>query len=203
MYEHIENGVVKKFPLRLNKKIYYVNGQMENGDLDMAVYQIISFNSESRAKLYEEGEEYGILSSNENEVSIYYNYNGEKGISYRTERSVLLDRRIKGQGNKNFERKSRNNGKRISKDDEIRRRRKIINENGNLLVVYHGAENDFNIFDHSKIGKSSGHSYGYGFYFIADKEIANSYGNSKEYYLDIKKLISDSKKIIENNIGKE
>lgn len=73
---------------------------------------------------------------------------------------------------------------------------KVVDENGNLLVVYHGTPNDFTVFDHNKIGKSSGHSYGYGFYFIADKEIANSYGESKEYYLNIKKPISNSKKTL-------
>ena len=64
---------------------------------------------------------------------------------------------------------------------------KIIDKDGNLLVVYHNSDTDFNVFDKNKIGSNNGSSFGRGFYFATYQDLANDYGTiQKEYYLNIK-----------------
>ena len=80
---------------------------------------------------------------------------------------------------------------------------KVRDENGNLLVVYHGTDADFNVFDFGKAGKN-GRAEGYGFYFSDDKEITGKYGDrQKEVYLDIKKpMYSDKKTLTKSELKK-
>lgn len=66
---------------------------------------------------------------------------------------------------------------------------KVVDENGEPLVVYHGSNKKFNVFKNSEDG-----SFGKGIYFDADKNIANGYTdkydtNSTIYnvFLNIKK----------------
>ena len=66
---------------------------------------------------------------------------------------------------------------------------KVVDENGEPLVVYHGSNKKFNVFKNSEDG-----SFGKGIYFHADKNIANGYTdkydtNSTIYnvFLNIKK----------------
>jgi GNAT superfamily N-acetyltransferase len=56
------------------------------------------------------------------------------------------------------------------------------------LNAYHGSENDFDTFDLSLTGTSSGNKgfLGEGIYFSTEKERAEAYGNVKEYTLDLK-----------------
>ncbi len=66
--------------------------------------------------------------------------------------------------------------------------------NGNLLAVNHGTNEDFHVFDFSRIGKN-GKAEGYGFYFSDDPEITSRYGGiQKEVYLNITKPLSQTKK---------
>lgn len=72
---------------------------------------------------------------------------------------------------------------------------KIKDRNGLLMTVYHGTNNDFNIFDKQYVSKNTKNAgfYGDGFYFTPDKESARQYGkSSKEVYLDIKNPFSFS-----------
>lgn len=66
----------------------------------------------------------------------------------------------------------------------------VLDKNGNLLVMYHGSKNDFNVFDKSKIGTATGTPvYGDGFYFSEARNDAKGYAdNGKLYkcYLNIK-----------------
>lgn len=68
---------------------------------------------------------------------------------------------------------------------------KIRDEEGNLLVCYHGSENDFDEFKQELIG-SGNHSlsnvglFGKGFYFSNHDYIASNYGKVNAYYLNIK-----------------
>lgn len=58
---------------------------------------------------------------------------------------------------------------------------KVVDENGEPMVVYHGTNNEFNIFEvgHGTKGK--------GFFFTDSKEMAESYGeNVKEVFLNIR-----------------
>lgn len=64
---------------------------------------------------------------------------------------------------------------------------KVVDENGEPLVVYHGSEEDFDVFDISFFGKTDMGDRGRGFYFTPDKDVAEKYGvNVKSYFLNIK-----------------
>lgn len=75
---------------------------------------------------------------------------------------------------------------------------KVVDENGEPLVVYHGTPGgEFNIFDYDRIG-NLGRMEGQGFYFATDKGMAQSYmgkdGHLMEVYLDIEKPMSVKQK---------
>ena len=57
---------------------------------------------------------------------------------------------------------------------------KIIDDNGNPKIVYHGTNQKFNVFDISKIAYNSGNygHYGYGFYFSEEIKEAQIYGSN-------------------------
>lgn len=87
---------------------------------------------------------------------------------------------------------------------------KVVDENGNLTVVYHGSPNKFTVFDAEKIGTRAS-AEGYGFYFTDNLEKAEGYhkkdGNVMEGYLDIQNPLSleevtikrsELKKLLEN-----
>lgn len=76
---------------------------------------------------------------------------------------------------------------------------KVVDENGNLKVVYHGSPAEFYTFSLEYLG-TNGTNEGYGFYFTDSKHIADGYsqrgqnpGKLFEVYLDIKKPLSDTK----------
>ena len=64
---------------------------------------------------------------------------------------------------------------------------KIVDENGEPFVAYTGTQGDFNTFN-SKYSKTASK----GFFFTVDKEVAKSYGNVKEVFLNIKNLKEES-----------
>lgn len=76
---------------------------------------------------------------------------------------------------------------------------KVVDADGNLLVMYHGTRADFNTFDMNKSGQNyegDWSAFGRGFYFTPNQEAANDFssaaieGNSKnvkEVYLNITK----------------
>ena len=71
-------------------------------------------------------------------------------------------------------------GNRLTSDQqEYFKDSKVRDENGNLLVVYHGTDADFDVFDFMKAGKN-GRAEGYGFYFSDDKEITTRYGENQK-----------------------
>lgn len=57
---------------------------------------------------------------------------------------------------------------------------KVVDKNGNPLVVYHGSNAEFDTFDIEKIGSNSGNfgHLGFGFYFSTDIREAEGYGNN-------------------------
>lgn len=67
---------------------------------------------------------------------------------------------------------------------------KVVDQNGDPMIVYHGTNDDVEIFDKNLIGSSSknmGH-YGKGFYFSTNKNESKLYGeNIIQAYLSIKK----------------
>lgn len=81
---------------------------------------------------------------------------------------------------------------------------KVVDESGNLKVVYHGSTAHFTEFSLKYLG-TNGTAEGYGFYFTDKKNIAEAYshgteaqrhqgadGKLFEVYLDIKKPLSDT-----------
>lgn len=67
---------------------------------------------------------------------------------------------------------------------------KVLDENGEPLVVYHGSKEQFTIFDISKFGKTDSGSLGKGFYFTNNKAHAEKYGDTIEVFLNIKNPVS-------------
>lgn len=57
---------------------------------------------------------------------------------------------------------------------------KVVDENGEPLVVYHGSPEFFDVFDFGKLGKHGASNARKGFCFVSNKELADSYG----YYWD-------------------
>ena len=63
---------------------------------------------------------------------------------------------------------------------------KVVDENGEPLVVYHGSEESFDTFDITHFGKTDNGDRGRGFYFTPNPNIASRYGSIKAFYLNIK-----------------
>ena len=63
---------------------------------------------------------------------------------------------------------------------------KVIDENGEPLVVWHGSDKDYNIFDKDKTYNSRGYLKITGFYFTTNKKEAKEYGKPKSYFLNLK-----------------
>ena len=70
----------------------------------------------------------------------------------------------------------------------------VRDENGNLLVMYQGASEDFTVFDRKK--SSYANLYGRGFYFTKSENHASLYGNTRAYYLNIKHPVSTTETTI-------
>lgn len=71
---------------------------------------------------------------------------------------------------------------------------KVRDENGNLLVMYQGASEDFTVFDRKK--SSYANLYGRGFYFTKSEKHASQYGDTRAYYLNIKHPVSTTETTI-------
>ena len=88
------------------------------------------------------------------------------------------------------------NGDRIAKSEQALRNfykwfgdSKVVDEQGRPLVVYHGTNAEFDIFDVKKQGKNDTVFFGRGFYFTPNKKVAEHYANNKivmPVYLNIK-----------------
>lgn len=76
---------------------------------------------------------------------------------------------------------------------------KVVDENGVPLIVHHGSNADFEIFDSKFIGQN-GTAIGQGFYFTSDENYAHGYGdNVKSFYLNIRKPLSKNELTITYN----
>jgi hypothetical protein len=82
------------------------------------------------------------------------------------------------------------NGNKLSAEQiEFFKNSKIVDENNNLMVVFHGSPLDtITSFDKNKIGARCGKSnlqFGSGFYFTRYEGSAGFYGNTFAFYLNI------------------
>jgi len=96
------------------------------------------------------------------------------------------EKQSRSNGNGNIEESSRNSRGQFSLKDsagntltqeqaEFFKDSKVRDENGNLLVVYHGSDADFTVFDKNKIGQNYSQSIG-GFFFTDKQRSAEFYG---------------------------
>lgn len=84
---------------------------------------------------------------------------------------------------------------------------KVVDENSNPRVVYHGSNAQFTVFDTAKIGSTTGTADGRGFYFTTDKDYARGYvtpsGKLFGVFLNIDNPLSyDSKTITKAQLKK-
>lgn len=67
---------------------------------------------------------------------------------------------------------------------------KVVDEDGNPMICYHGTDSDFKSFDKNKIGKNHWQSksdiHGGGFFFVDKERYASHGGIIKKVYLSIK-----------------
>ena len=68
---------------------------------------------------------------------------------------------------------------------------KIVDENGEPMVVYHGSPNEFAIFDENRVGTNAGGNGAFYFSESADERGMNdsgasTYGNVREFFLNVK-----------------
>ena len=67
------------------------------------------------------------------------------------------------------------------------------------MIVYHGSPNEFDKFDHEKIGSSNATSLGRGFYFTMDKIRAKGYGkHTRKFEITIKKPVNQECRTIDS-----
>lgn len=60
---------------------------------------------------------------------------------------------------------------------------KVVDENGEPLVVYHGSKNSWEVYDKSKFKRDQ---FGRGIYLTADKSNAENYGSAREFFINSK-----------------
>ena len=81
---------------------------------------------------------------------------------------------------------------------------KVVDENGEPLVVYHSTNNDFTMFDLNKIG-SNGLALGPSFYFTNSKNVSSAWGNkviSAYLKMDNPTLSAEKKTITKGQVSK-
>lgn len=98
----------------------------------------------------------------------------------------IIDGKVGGKSTNDYmNEKIRNKGKGLSKEQQdFFKNSKVRDKNGNLEVVYHGTNNEFEFFDIAKVGENFFQSER-GFYFTNSKYTAKTYGKKiKEVYLN-------------------
>lgn len=78
----------------------------------------------------------------------------------------------------------------------------VRDENGELLMVYHGSQSKFTVFSHNKMGRN-GNAHGRGFYFTELRSLAEGYegegGQLLKGYLNIEKPLSEEEVTIKKH----
>lgn len=86
-------------------------------------------------------------------------------------------------------------GRELSKaQQEYFKNSKVRDEQGRLLVMYRGDQENFTVFDRKKSSYSN--LYGRGFYFTNSASHAGQYGIAKPFYLNITKPVSTTERTI-------
>lgn len=189
-----------------------VNYQNKNGLIRVVIREFTNDNSLNDKYYYHQLE---FISNKKIEgINALPQINGNKEIKFlpstknsipQNNQSVKNNQNIKDDGTRAMKNISRNTtssvdsqGRTLTKQQqEYFKNSKVRDENGNLLVMYHGTEANvgipenswFTVFDIDKVGRH-GSMLGDGFYFTSDRSHAEQYahtkGNIYETYLNIK-----------------
>ena len=94
-----------------------------------------------------------------------------------------------------------NQGRELTEEQqEFFKDSKIVDENGNLKVMYHGTSADFTVFDPFVSGGKNGTAEGYGLYFADSPEVSKVYGGRvMEGYLNITHPATSYRKTIKSS----
>jgi hypothetical protein len=77
---------------------------------------------------------------------------------------------------------------------------RIVDSNGNPLVVYHGTNMEFDSFNDEKIGMNGNNGFvGRGFYFSPDKSLASAYGHVISVFLSLQNPFDLTKPLIKDD----
>lgn len=205
-YEYqLENG---DYVIDINNKIVISNGDYLKPSIE-SVVEFSKFSnkiSEARDYFYEqiingrtirESVEY-INTMCEEQVATLYGYEDSELNSKNTEQRRYNLKNREDSPNKERTRGSETTRYSLSKDsqgnalsenqEKFFKDSKIRDENGNLLVVYHGSKNEFNVFDISKSGESSKQAK-VGFWFTENKQGASNFANDIWYGKSDKEII--------------
>ena len=122
-----------------------------------------------------------------------FQYNGENANQTRYSLSTNKD----------------SNGRTLTKEQqEYFKDSKVVDENGNLLEVYHTTPSEFTIFKKSKIGQNTGYdNTAFGYFVTPNQNFSERFGdisNSNQYIQDLEKVYNNlSKNDLNNLFGME
>ena len=173
----------------------YIDGKLENSPLDLLQFIAEHNNIEIRDVL----REYGYNSVKDGGELVVFNANQIKSadtITYDDNDNIIpISERFNEQSNDIRYSLKDSEGKILTKaQQEYFKDSKVKDENGNLLVMYQGASEDFTVFDRRK--SSYANLYGRGFYFTRSENHASQYGKTRAYYLLIKHPVSTTETTI-------
>ena len=197
-----ENGVLNK--------IVFTDGKYDAYSIDTVIE--INDNIESNLieirRLIYEGERYGFHTQNSNLFQRYYrrNYSYSNFVGKLQKNSQNSNGKQNGRGSSSKTKiyLEDSNGNRISEEqDEYFKDSKVRDDDGNLLVMYHGSKADAYEFDKKYI--SSWNMFGKGFYFTSIERFAKKYATAslKEVYLNIKNPFIATKRVYLDKLYQE
>ena len=139
----------------------------------------------------------GIIVKNVDDSSKYGVGLSDVYIAFSPEQIKLVDNIAPTSNNDiRYSLKEDTDGRKLSEEQKTYfKNTKVVDDNGKLLVVYHGSKSIFTVFDTGRIGLN-GSQEGQGIYFTDNKDFAEGYSDGKgqllEGYLNIQKPLSDS-----------
>ena len=215
MYGPIDSAIADGIAIEKDKTIFVVDSGIEDGHIDFGVLYYIEIADDNlRYKNMEEINDRAVSKGHvDNEISKKIRRspdNGSDGSVQRELQKELSDNTRKSENNESgisegdgFGRGRRlklslkdSNGNTLTTEQaEYFKDSKVRDDNGNLLVVYHGSPNKFTEFSH-RFMNTHGNAHGKGFYFTEDIEYAKGFekdgGQILKGYLNISKPASET-----------
>ncbi len=109
--------------------------------------------------------------------------------------NMYTDFKTQQKGETKFSLKTDSQGRELSEEQQkFFKDSKVRDENGQLMIMYRGGNEDFTVFDRKKSRYSN--LYGRGFYFTDSEAHARQYGNAKAFYLNITTPVSTTETTI-------